>query len=325
MNPSLLTYLACPIDRHSPMELRESQPSTDGDIREGELVCPVCKASFAIRESIPMLIPDQPSGRDDVGRLKAEERRARDADSADYDRRSPAAVVAAKVRGLQRFLNPSPSDLVLDLGCGTGRLTLELVDERCVTVGADFSFASLRIFRDRIPPYRRPLVHLVQADAFHLPFRDGVFDWSVSNELFEHLPGMLETRQPVLEVARVLSQGGRLVVATYNYSAVRALLARVFPATTFGAGYEREGRHAGAIYFRRLSAREFRHVLDAAFVVEQVMGSRVVPKAVLRRGGRAALALELALQGSRLATTLGYYLVAAARKKGSLHEVPKQR
>lgn len=57
MNKTLLEILACPIDKHHPLELYESQ-SREEVIIEGALYCTKCSRFYAIIEEIPIMLPD---------------------------------------------------------------------------------------------------------------------------------------------------------------------------------------------------------------------------------------------------------------------------
>ena len=89
--------------------------------------------------------------------------------------------------------------VVLDLGCGTGRLG-ELLAARCRVVGVDVSAHMLAAARRRL----RGSVRLVQGSAFRLPFPDGALDGAVSGFVLRNLadiPGAFA------ELSRVLREG----------------------------------------------------------------------------------------------------------------------
>lgn len=64
------------------------------------------------------------------------------------------------------------------------------------------------------------------ADLDHLPYRDGTFDFVVSNMVFEHLD---TPERAVAELIRVTRPDGRVLVHTVNALHMTALLARATP------------------------------------------------------------------------------------------------
>ena len=58
MNKTMLDILACPIDKHYPLELFEISHK-DGIISEGALYCTRCSRYFPIIEEIPIMLPDE--------------------------------------------------------------------------------------------------------------------------------------------------------------------------------------------------------------------------------------------------------------------------
>lgn len=58
MNKKMLDILACPIDKHSPLEIFEST-SNDDIVIEGALYCTDCTRFYPIIEEIPIMLPDE--------------------------------------------------------------------------------------------------------------------------------------------------------------------------------------------------------------------------------------------------------------------------
>jgi ubiquinone/menaquinone biosynthesis C-methylase UbiE len=109
-----------------------------------------------------------------------------------------------------RELRRVPGSRILDVGCGTGQLTVRIAREigaRRVT-GCDFSRGMLRqaAARDGTGQW-------VQGDAGCLPFRTGSFDAVVSTEAFHWFP---DQDAAAAELHRVLAPGGLLLVALVN-------------------------------------------------------------------------------------------------------------
>jgi trans-aconitate 2-methyltransferase len=123
-------------------------------------------------------------------------------------------------RQVLKRLAPKPGERILDLGCGTGRLTAELVgamgeghvvavdrSESMLTQAAAEKAWQHRGSRLHDATEDSHLVHLVRADAAHLPFA-GVFDAVFSTATFHWVRD-----HDVLfaSIYQALSPGGRLV------------------------------------------------------------------------------------------------------------------
>jgi SAM-dependent methyltransferase len=105
-------------------------------------------------------------------------------------------------------LLPPPRGLVLDLGCGEGRLSRDLKTRGYHVVGVDSSPTLARLAREADPE-----IDVYVSDAVALPFGGGTFDLVVafmSLHDFSHLP------EAVGEVARVLERGGHLCLAVVH-------------------------------------------------------------------------------------------------------------
>ncbi|MDX1596647.1 MAG: Trm112 family protein [Nitrosopumilaceae archaeon] len=57
MNKTMIDILACPIDKHHPLELFELKQKDD-IISEGALYCTECSRFYPIIEEIPIMLPD---------------------------------------------------------------------------------------------------------------------------------------------------------------------------------------------------------------------------------------------------------------------------
>ena len=110
-----------------------------------------------------------------------------------------------------------PGEQVLDVGCGTGTLAMEvarLVGRAGRVAGVDPG--TQQIARARAKATRRHVPIEFQIGMIEqLPFPDQSFDVVFSTLMMHHLPTPLK-RQGLAEIARVLKPGGRLVIADFK-------------------------------------------------------------------------------------------------------------
>jgi len=106
---------------------------------------------------------------------------------------------------------------VLDLGCGTGDLTINLVllaEEGVEITGLDYSLPMLELARKKATRAGvGEKVKFVHGEATQVPFPDGYFDCVGISFAFRNLTYKSPLRLPHLaEVLRVLKRGGQYVI-----------------------------------------------------------------------------------------------------------------
>lgn len=166
--------------------------------------------------------------------------------AARYDGRWSFYIRATTRETISR-LGFQPTDALLDVGCGTGALLLELASSnpQVRLAGVDPSPAMLEIARNKLPP----TVKLKTGWAEQIPFEDEKFDAVVSCNVFHYVR---EPRAALGEMARVLKPGGQLVITDWcdDYLACRicdVFLRRFSPA-----------------HFRIYGAKECRRLIEEA-------------------------------------------------------------
>jgi SAM-dependent methyltransferase len=107
--------------------------------------------------------------------------------------------------------------VVLDAGCGSGRIFRYELQAGCRVVGVDIGLE----LRDNPNVDER-----VRGDVHRLPFAGASFDAVLASHVMEHLP---QPERALAEVARVLRPGGRFLLLTPNRFHYVPLLAGLLP------------------------------------------------------------------------------------------------
>lgn len=123
---------------------------------------------------------------------------------------------------VDKFLNVTDSDFILDVGCGGGVYERVLAPENPSSkiIAIDISKGkgeAWEIIWDN--------VYFVIADAQNLPFKDGVFDKIFSIEVLEHLP---DERRALNDIYRVLKPSGAFVLTAPHLTRVEKPIIPLF-------------------------------------------------------------------------------------------------
>lgn len=112
---------------------------------------------------------------------------------------------------------------VLDVGCGTGALAVDLASRGARVWGVDSSPEMLAVARERAGQG----VGLKQAAAERLPFQDAWFDAAVMRTVVH----LVDRPRALPELGRVLAPGGTAVIATFAHEHFdRIWVSRMFPS-----------------------------------------------------------------------------------------------
>ncbi|MGH7859002.1 MAG: class I SAM-dependent methyltransferase [Candidatus Binatia bacterium] len=113
-------------------------------------------------------------------------------------------------------LGVEPGDRVLDIGCGGGRHSFEVLRRGGHAVALDLSDTDLKDVRamflaihDEGQAPSEATAGAVCADALELPFGDATFDRVIASEVLEHIDDDLLA---MAEIARVVRPGGTVAV-----------------------------------------------------------------------------------------------------------------
>jgi SAM-dependent methyltransferase len=107
-----------------------------------------------------------------------------------------------------------PADArIVEIGCGTGQMSLYLARADRIVIGADLTRESLRLAAEMARRFRLDGVQFVETDL-HVPgLRAGSFDVVYSSGVLHHTP---DPRASFAHIARLARPGGMIVLGLYN-------------------------------------------------------------------------------------------------------------
>jgi len=116
---------------------------------------------------------------------------------------------------------------VLDVGCGTGRFPLGILNQRkCVICALE---PSIEMLKQAVVKDKGRRILWVRGDGQKLPFQNNVFDCIYMTLVIHHI----ENKEMALrEIHRVLRKGGSFVIMTSSHSGVKKHVLHNFPGIT---------------------------------------------------------------------------------------------
>jgi 2-polyprenyl-3-methyl-5-hydroxy-6-metoxy-1,4-benzoquinol methylase len=255
--------------------------------------------------------------------LKREEIKIRDQRAADYVQ-ATIEYMGRQFDSVERqtvldWLRPTECDVILDAGCGVGRLTISLA-RRCRKVYAiDYSPQSIAVLNEHLEKDQIDNVETLIGDITQpLPVPEQM-DGVVSVQTIQHIPSEEERWAAVGNLHGLLRKDGRLVLTAYNYFP-RQLKHRVLGRTSdqefLARKYhdEEEERQIG-LYCYRFLAAELRQMLEKLeFKDIKLGGCNNIPRPLCRLVGRQLMRLDIALSQTCISSYLGAYLIARGTK-----------
>lgn len=109
-------------------------------------------------------------------------------------------------------------EAVLDVGCGEGERYALFESKRVHYAGVDLSEAMLARARTRLAGRD---ARFEAGDLLELPVPDGRYDAAVAAGILHHMPSEEHRRRALLELRRAVRPGGYVMIAVWNFWAVR--------------------------------------------------------------------------------------------------------
>lgn len=107
---------------------------------------------------------------------------------------------------LNRHLSPFNNKDVLEIGCGTGRITEFTAKNFHSISGVDISEEMINKGKERLKSSNN--IFLKATDGMTIPFNDSSFDLVFSFIVFQHMPDKNTINKNIIEISRVLKHGG---------------------------------------------------------------------------------------------------------------------
>lgn len=233
------------------------------DSSSSSVLCRDCSASYEVEDGI-IKMPGGQSADSDEANAKFCEQLARDEQADDYDRMLGLRLFGLlEVPWTRRLSDLNHNDTLVEVGCGTGRMTVKFAPLVSRVIAIDFSLQSLQRCRAKLERAAITNAVLVQADATNIPVKSIVADRVLSCQVLEHLPTPSARERMVAELGRVCKQSGQVVLSAYKHSIITKLIGR------------KEGEHGGGIYYYRFAKHELRELLERNLKIESMSGALV--------------------------------------------------
>lgn len=249
-------------------------------IRRGSLACQSCHRSFPIIDGILRLLHVDQLDEEALHEIKyrddAGQHSQKEIQSFETSLRS-----RLEIRQHVRALNLNSNSVVLELACGRGKFTIQLLKTCRVLLGVDFSLASLETLARRLAPETQ--VGLVHADITQLKFKRESFD-----RAFSTTP--LDSREQRMTMHRITSEAvtdDSVYVFSVEYYGWRTRLLgnpRLTRYPNEGSVFQRmtreEAEGEAAPYFSRVKSRPIQIFIP---VVKSVRLGRLAERIPLLR------------------------------------------
>ncbi|PWT84742.1 MAG: 2-polyprenyl-3-methyl-5-hydroxy-6-metoxy-1,4-benzoquinol methylase [Blastocatellia bacterium] len=206
------------------------------------LACPACGGALeavwsccgcGIRYEAPDGIPNLRLSGD--ARVEAVRRFYEHAPFPGYPQRDSVEWLRARAERSEfaRVLDRAiPGDArIVEIGCGTGQMSLYLARADRLVVGADLARGSLRLAAEAARRFGIDRVQFVETDLFRPGLRTSSFDVVYSSGVLHHTP---DPRKAFARIAPLARPGGMIVLGLYNAIARLPLRLRRFVAQLSG-------------------------------------------------------------------------------------------
>jgi SAM-dependent methyltransferase len=210
MRESDLQYLVCPQCRGdliiSSVAARQGE-----EIETARLSCPACGIDYPVVRHIPRLVPieNYASSFGLEWKLHAK---------TQYDSYTGLKLSEKRFFEETCWERDLRSQMVLEVGSGSGRFTEQAASTGAFVVSMDYSNAVEVNYQFN---GHKPDVFIVQADVYQMPFRPGSFDKLFCFGVLQHTP---DVRGAFFALPPMLKPGGRMAIDVYKKTFLLTIL-----------------------------------------------------------------------------------------------------
>jgi len=210
MKKNLLKYLACPKCKNE-IKIDAVEKKNGDEILEGQLKCE-CGCKFPIRSGLPIMLYDPA---EDIKKIQTVFSKEWDLfDYSDEDDTWLNLNEAKRIEMVMLAFNAKPEDLkgkvVLDAGCGNGRLSYNISKLGCEVVALDLSSGVVNASKR----YKENNLHYIQGNIMDIPLKKDSFDYIWSAGVLHHTPS---TKKAFDNLVPLVKKDGILYVWVYGW------------------------------------------------------------------------------------------------------------
>lgn len=197
-----LPYLSCP-DCHEDLVVERAIDQQDERLVEGSLSCTGCKSSYPVLRGVPRFVElsNYADGFDFQWNKHA---------LTQHDSYSNSTVSEDRFFKETKWERDLSGEVILEVGCGSGRFTAQAISTGAMVVATDLSGAvdaNYRVHQDA------ENLLIVQANIYHMPFRKQSFDKVFCLGVLQHTP---DVEKSFRTLPTYLRTGGKLATDVYD-------------------------------------------------------------------------------------------------------------
>lgn len=211
MKRNLLDIICCP-DCHGVISLKNAI-TNEYEIVSGVLFCQRCDVQYPILDGLPVFIKD-------IGKMG----RTKKSFGKQWVWQNKKLFERDTIYGLNEIeeiqdfenifnlkLNNLANKIILDAGCGSGRLTTNIgkIAKNSTIIGVDIGEGARVAYKNS---KELENVHIIQCNLLKLPFKYTLFDYIWSEGVIHHTPNSYQTFKTL---DNLLVEGGKMYVWLY--------------------------------------------------------------------------------------------------------------